>query len=63
MASKRKHGGIRVGAGRKPLPKGKVREGLIVLRVTEAERNKVKQEAERRGVTVTELLIGPWREK
>ena len=56
--SETKHtwGGRRKGAGRK-LTRGK----LINLRVSPAEDRQLKAEAKRRGMTVSDLLMRPWR--
>jgi hypothetical protein len=43
------------------LPKALKRTRLIVLRVNGQEDRRLKAEAQRQGVTVTELLLGPYR--
>jgi predicted HicB family RNase H-like nuclease len=49
-------GGRRKGSGRKP-----TRGKLINLRVSPDEHRELKAEAKRRGVTVSDLLMRPWR--
>jgi hypothetical protein len=55
------HGGARTGAGRKPLVRGQYRNRMLRIRITEAEDRMLKAEGKRRGVTVSDLLMRPWR--
>jgi hypothetical protein len=56
-------GGKRPGAGRPRLPKGKAAVKMLCFRVPSWLQRRLKAEARRRGVSVTALLLGPWREK
>ena len=48
--------------GRPPFPKGTARQEIISLRVSEKERVRLKAEAKRQGVSLSELIMRPWRE-
>ena len=48
--------------GRPPLPKGTARELHVTVRLNAQELRRLKDEAKRRGVSVSELLMKPWRE-
>jgi hypothetical protein len=65
MSDKPKHhgwGGARKGSGRKS--KGDdARKPLIVLRVTPNEHGRLKALAKNKGITLTEMLLGPYREE
>lgn len=47
--------------GRPPLPPSERQARIVSVRVTEAELKMLRAEAKRRGVTVSALLLGPWR--
>lgn len=49
--------------GRPPKPPEDVRENYISLRVTKSERALLDKEAARLGVTITDLLLRPWRQR
>ncbi len=49
--------------GRPPVPENKRRGEIITLRVTARERAQLKAEAKRKGVSVSDLLMRPWREE
>ena len=49
--------------GRPPLPPGKRRGLHITVRLTEAEREKLDSEAARLGISISELVMRPWRGK
>ena len=49
--------------GRPPLPENKRRGASITLRVTARERARLKAEAKRQGVSVSDVLMRPWREE
>ena len=48
--------------GRPPLPKGTARELHVTVRLSAQELRRLKDEAKLRGVSVSELLMKPWRE-
>ena len=47
--------------GRPPMPAGTARSAYVTVRLSERERVALKAEAKRRGVSVSELLMRPWR--
>ena len=47
--------------GRPPLPRGMQRTEQLNVRATRAERRMLEAEAKRRGITVSDLLMEPWR--
>jgi len=47
--------------GRPPIPAAQRRSIALTIRVTAQERARLRTEAERRGITLTELLLLPWR--
>ena len=49
--------------GRPPLPPGTGKTFMLRIRVTEAEIESLKELAAKGGVTVSELLMRPFREK
>lgn len=49
--------------GRPPKPASERRSAVMHLRVTRAELRTLRAEAKRRGVSVADLLMGPWRSK
>ena len=49
--------------GRPPLPPAERRNKQINLRVTTAERRRLEAEAERLGVSISVLILAPWREQ
>ncbi len=44
-----------------PLPPGKARSKVIHIRVTPVEYKAVLADAKRRGLTVRDMLMSPWR--
>ena len=58
MAKKRK-----AKMGRPPIPASELRSVLVAVRMTRAERARIRAEARRQGVTVTDLLMRGWREE
>ena len=48
--------------GRPPLPQGTQKAIRLSVRVTPAEAAKLEAEAMKRGITVSDLLMAPWRE-
>lgn len=49
--------------GRPPLPASQKKGRFVQVRVTEAQLRQLKSEARRRGCTVADLLLGPWRKE
>lgn len=47
--------------GRPPFPKGTARSLHVTVRLTARELRRLRAEARRRGVSVSELLMRPWR--
>lgn len=47
--------------GRPPLPPGTQKAIRLSVRVTPAEATKLQSEAKRLGITVSQLLMRPWR--
>lgn len=48
--------------GRPPMPKGTQRTIQVKARVTPAEAKLLLAEAKRRGMTISDLLMLPWRD-
>jgi hypothetical protein len=48
--------------GRPPVPREQKRSEVISVRTTLAERMRLRREADRRGIGVSDLLMEPWRE-
>jgi len=48
--------------GRPPMPEGTQRTVQVKARVTPAEAARLKTEAKKRGCTISDLLMRPWRE-
>jgi predicted HicB family RNase H-like nuclease len=46
--------------GRPPKPENKKKNARIDLRVTKTELRKLRAEARKRGISLTELLLRPW---
>lgn len=59
MGSKEKTSGKKT--GRPPKAKADRRSITLTIRVTERERGRLRKEARKRKVTITEMLLGPWR--
>jgi|GEM_PF-2091345 len=59
MSAKRKP---KTKMGRPPLPRGTQKAIRLSLRVTPAEVKLLQAEAKRRGITVSDLLMLPWRD-
>lgn len=51
----------KVKRGRPPMAKHERRSARLILRVTPKEHADIAAAARRRGVTITDLLIAPWR--
>ena len=49
--------------GRPPLPPGTAKTVFVTVRLSEKERKLLKAVAKRTGVSVSQLLMQPWREK
>jgi len=49
--------------GRPPLPPEERKSVIVSIRLTKAELARLKALAREHGVTVTELIMRPWREK
>jgi hypothetical protein len=49
--------------GRPPKPLEERRTAKLTLRVSTKERDMIHAEAERWNLTITEMLLGPWRVK
>ena len=47
--------------GRPPLPKNLLKAKMLPIRITETEWKRLQTEAAHRGVTVANLLMGPYR--
>jgi hypothetical protein len=52
----------KVRMGRPPMPSTKRRARIIGVRVTVAELGALRAEAKRQGLSLTNLLLKPWRE-
>ena len=48
--------------GRPPKPPDEKRSAQMCVRMTQAERKRLDAEAKRLGITVSDLLMRPWRE-
>jgi len=48
--------------GRPPLPRGTQKAIRLSVRVTEAERAMLDAQANKQGITISDLLMGPWRD-
>jgi hypothetical protein len=48
--------------GRPPVPSAKKRDQVLSVRTTLAERMRLRREADKRGIGVSDLLMEPWRE-
>ena len=49
--------------GRPPIPKELRKSKVLRIRITEAELRELYHEAKRQGVSVSNLLMSPWRKK
>jgi hypothetical protein len=47
--------------GRPPIKPENRRSYLVNVRITEAERLRFERMAKKQGLTISELLMGPWR--
>lgn len=48
--------------GRPPLPKGTARNTSVTIRLSEQERKIFESEAKRQALSLSELIMLPWRE-
>lgn len=48
--------------GRPPIDPRKRKGTLLAVRVTDSENERIREEAERRGVTISDLLLESWRD-
>ena len=49
--------------GRPPLPPEERKSAIVSVRLTKAELARLKALAREQGITVSELIMRPWREK
>ena len=64
MRKKRSHAQIEADAkrtGRPPMPAKERRQNIVVVRITDAERVQFERLARDKGVTLSEILMLPWR--
>ena len=59
MSAKRKP---KTKMGRPPLPRGTQKAIRLSVRVTEAERAMLESEAQKQGITISDLLMQVWRD-
>ena len=48
--------------GRPPIPAKDRRKNIVVVRITDAERDQFEQLAQKREMTLSEVLMLPWRD-